>query len=107
MVQAGQGGFPDSLQGRRIYEPDFAVETKTAKLICETKMAKDIDTHDVMDKANAAVKWCEYATAHEKQNGGKPWSYLLIPHDTVTEAKTHQGLAASYVQRKNASVTSK
>jgi type III restriction enzyme len=78
------------------YEPDFIVETKTSKLICETKAAKDINTAEVQEKAKAAVNWCEYATAHEKQVDGKPWAYLLIPHDAVTEAKTIQGLAAAY-----------
>jgi type III restriction enzyme len=79
-----------------MYEPDFVVETKTAKLICEPKMAKDINTDEVRDKARAAVKWCEDATDHEKQVGGKPWAYLLIPHDAVDEAKTIQGLAAAF-----------
>src|SRR5205807_421260 len=78
------------------YEPDFVVETKTAKLICETKAAKDIESVEVQNKAKAAVKWCEYATIHEKQVGGKPWAYLLIPHDAVDEAKTIQGLSAAY-----------
>ena len=78
------------------YEPDFIVETKTAKLICETKAQKDIETTEVQNKAKAAVKWCEYATMHEKQVGGKPWEYLLIPHDAVNEAQTIQGLAARF-----------
>jgi len=72
------------------------VETKTAELICETKASKDIDTPDVQNKAKAAVKWCEDATIHEKQVGGKPWAYLLIPHDAVNEAKTIHGLAATF-----------
>jgi len=36
------------------------------------------------------------ATTHEKQHGGKPWTYLLIPHDVITDNKTLQGLAATY-----------
>lgn len=81
------------------YEPDFVVETKTGKLICEIKAAKDMDSAEVMDKSKAAVTWCEHAGTHEKQVGGKPWSYLLIPHDAVTEAKTIQGLAAAYTKK--------
>ena len=50
----------------------------------------------MQNKAKAAVKWCEYATIHEKQVGGKPWAYLLIPHDAVSDAKTIQGLAAGF-----------
>ena len=92
----GKEAFRIYLKGDDQYEPDFVVETKTAKLICETKMRKDIDSVDVQNKAKAAVKWCEHATIHEKQIGGKPWAYLLIPHDAVDEAKTIQGLAATF-----------
>jgi type III restriction enzyme len=92
----GKEAFQIYLKGDAQYEPDFVVETKTAKLICETKMRKDIDSVDVQNKAKAAVKWCEHATIHEKQVGGKPWAYLLIPHDAVDDAKTIQGLAAGF-----------
>ena len=97
-LKPGSGIFQIHLRGDSSYEPDFVVETKTAKLICEIKRVKDIKTDEVQDKANAAVKWCEYATAHEKQNGGKPWSYLLIPDEAVTATKTLQGLAAAYTR---------
>jgi type III restriction enzyme len=92
----GKEAFQIYLRGDAQYEPDFVVETKTAKLICEIKAAKDLETPDVQSKAKAAVKWCEHATTHEKQVGGKPWAYLLIPHDSVTEARTIQGLGASF-----------
>jgi len=92
----GKEAFQIYLKGDAQYEPDFVVETKTAKLICEIKATKDIDTLDVQSKAKAAVKWCEHATIHEKQIGGKPWAYLLIPHDSVSDAKTIQGLAAGF-----------
>ena len=92
----GKEAFQIYLKGDAQYEPDFVVETKSAKLICEIKAAKDIETPDVQSKAKAAVKWCEHATIHEKQIGGKPWAYLLIPHDSVSDAKTIQGLAAGF-----------
>jgi len=92
----GKEAFQIYLTGDAQYEPDFVVETKTAKLICEIKATKDIETQDVQNKAKAAVKWCEDATIHEKQVGGKPWAYLLIPHDAVNEAKTIHGLAATF-----------
>jgi len=92
----GKEAFQIYLKGDAQYEPDFVVETKAAKLICEIKATKDLETPDVQSKAKAAVKWCEHATTHEKQVGGKPWAYLLIPHDSVSEAKTIQGLAASF-----------
>ncbi len=42
------------------------------------------------------MKWCEYATIHDKQVAGKPWAYLLIRHDAVNDGKTIQGLAAGF-----------
>jgi type III restriction enzyme len=94
----GKEAFQIYLKGDSQYEPDFVVETKAAKLICEIKATKDLETPDVQSKAKAAVKWCEHATTHEKQVGGKPWAYLLIPHDAVSEAKTIRGMAAAYRQ---------
>jgi len=101
----GKEAFQIYLKGDAQYEPDFVVETKTAKLICEIKATKDIENLDVHNKAKAAVKWCEHATIHEKQIGGKPWAYLLIPHDAVTETRTLHGLAASYIHGNHAGVT--
>ncbi|MEQ8289522.1 MAG: DEAD/DEAH box helicase family protein [Gammaproteobacteria bacterium] len=79
------------------YEPDFVVETEEAKYLCEPKRADQMQADDVQAKARAAVKWCEYASVHEAENGGKPWKYLLIPHDAITATATLQGLAAKYL----------
>ena len=54
---------------------------------------------EVQDKARAALEWCKYATTHELKHGGKPWLYLLIPHDIISDNKTLQGLAASYTYK--------
>lgn len=78
------------------YEPDFVVETKTAKFLCEPKAANEMDDPEIQAKARAAVEWCKNATQHELKHGGKPWTYLLIPHDVITESKTMQGLVATY-----------
>ena len=99
MVQAGEGAVSDFLPPRahdHSYEPDFAVETKTEKLLCEPKRVTEMDDEVVRAKARAAVHWCHHATEHAKMNGGKPWSYLLIPHDAVDAATTLYGLTASY-----------
>lgn len=82
-LKPGKGVFQIHYKGDTPYEPDFVLETKTAKLICEIKKVNHIKISEVQEKANAAAKWCKYATAHEKQNGGKPWSFLLIPDDAV------------------------
>jgi type III restriction enzyme len=77
------------------YEPDFVAETKSTKFICETKSASEMTDEEVQAKARAALEWCKNATAHELKHGGKPWSYLLVPHDIISDNKTLQGLAAS------------
>lgn len=74
------------------YEPDFVVETETEKLLCEVKRADEVSSSDVQQKAQAAIKWCEFASRHEKEHGGKPWKYLLIPHDAIKPSATLQGL---------------
>jgi type III restriction enzyme len=74
------------------YEPDFIVETETEKLMCEPKRASELQDEVVQAKARAAVTWCHNATEHARANGGKPWSYLLIPHDAVTASASLMGL---------------
>lgn len=71
------------------------VETKTEKFLCEPKRANEMTDEVVLAKANAAATWCKYATAHATENGGKPWRYLLIPHDKIQDQMTLPGLAAS------------
>jgi type III restriction enzyme len=78
------------------YEADFVVEAKEAKFICEIKSSAEMADPEVLAKAKAAVEWCQYATEHAKTHGGKPWSYLLIPHDVVTANMTLNGLAAAH-----------
>ncbi len=87
-----RGQFRIEYQNAHLYEPDFVVETDTCKLICETKRASDLEDSEVQAKAHAAIHWCEYATTHELEHGGKPWKYLLIPHDAVTASATLQSL---------------
>ncbi len=78
------------------YEPDFVVETETEKLICEPKGADRMQDPVVLAKARAAATWCKHAAAHEMANKGKPWRYLLIPHDAIADNMTLAGLTKSY-----------
>ncbi len=78
------------------YEPDFVVETKMEKFLCEPKRANEMTDDVVLAKADAAATWCKHATAHAEENGGKPWRYLLIPHDQIQDQMTLAGLAARY-----------
>lgn len=78
------------------YEPDFVAETATDIYMVETKSSRDLDSDEVRQKTQAARNYCEGATTYTTANGGKPWSYLLIPHDAVMPNMTLSGLAARY-----------
>lgn len=92
----GKGDFQIHYASDASYEPDFVVETKTAKFLCEPKAAKELTDEEVQAKARAAAEWCAHATLHEQKHGGKSWTYLLIPHDAINDNKTLQGLKATY-----------
>lgn len=81
------------------YEPDFVVETTHHKYLIETKAAGEMDDAEVQAKATAAAAWCRHATEYAATNGGKPWTYVLIPHDQVTAAATLPGLVAQWARR--------
>ncbi|GEM_PF-2868824 len=42
------------LRGDTSYEPDFVVETKAAKFVCETKVSNEMEDREVLAKAKAA-----------------------------------------------------
>lgn len=69
------------------YIPDFVAETNTTNFLVETKARADINTHEVQAKAAAATRWCKHASDHASSVGSKPWKYLLVPHDEVSESK--------------------
>ena len=62
----------------------------------EAKAKNEMTDPDVLSKKDAAVKWCELATKHNLDNGGKPWKYALIPHDTIAENMTLAGLVGQF-----------
>lgn len=89
-----KGDFQIQYSQDESYEPDFVVETATGKFLCEPKRASEVSDDVVQSKADAAAVWCEHATVHAKTYGGKPWAYLLIPHDQISEQMTLSGMAA-------------
>jgi len=92
----GKGVFQIRYSNDADYEPDFVVETETEKLICEPKSADRMQDPVVLAKARAAATWCKHATAHETANNGKPWRYVLIPHDAIADNMTIDGLAKEF-----------
>ena len=78
------------------YEPDFVVETKDAIYMIEPKSKDKMQDSDVLQKAEAAKIYCEYATEYNLENGGKPWHYLLIPHDEINKSVSLSYLISKY-----------
>ncbi|MFH1093952.1 MAG: DEAD/DEAH box helicase family protein [Candidatus Omnitrophota bacterium] len=67
----------------RQYTPDFVVETQDSIYMVETKKEGDIETSDVQAKSKAALEYCKNATKFTTEHDGKPWKYVLIPHNAV------------------------
>ena len=91
-----KGDFQIHYTAEDSYEPDFVVEAKAEKFLCEPKRASEMNDEVVLAKADAAATWCRHARDHAEKNGGKPWRYLLIPHDEIKDQMTLAGLAARY-----------
>ncbi len=60
------------------------------------KAANQMDDPIVLAKMDAAVKWCTNATNHALTYGGKPWRYLLIPHDEIAANISLNALAQRF-----------
>lgn len=66
------------------YEPDFIVETEDTIYMVEPKSSTNMLDPDVLAKKEAAIKYCKYATEFTLKNNGKPWKYLIIPHNEIS-----------------------
>ncbi|MBK8277060.1 MAG: hypothetical protein IPK92_14875, partial [Nitrospira sp.] len=60
------------------------------------KAKNEMTTPEVLAKKDAAIIWCTRATTHALSNGGKPWKYVLIPHDMVDQNMTLAGLVKQF-----------
>ncbi|HNW97993.1 MAG TPA: DEAD/DEAH box helicase family protein [Bacteroidales bacterium] len=83
----------------RIYEPDFVAETADCIYLIEVKAANEINDPDVQAKAQAALKYCKYATEYTKEHGGKPWKYALIPHDQISKTSSFKGVVSPNIYK--------
>ena len=95
-IKPGAGQFQIEYASGQAYEPDFVIETEAEKLVVEIKARNEMDDEIVLAKARAAAEWVTYANGHAEANGGKPWGYLLVPGDAITEGATLAGLAAAH-----------
>ena len=78
----------------RRYEPDFVAETKDCIYLIETKKANEVDLVEIQSKAQAALKYCNFASEYTAEHGGKQWKYVLIPHDQVTKTSSFKGVVS-------------
>jgi len=78
------------------YQPDFVAETKDAIYMLEPKKSKEMEDAIVLAKKESAMEWCTNASVYALANGGKPWSYVLIPHDEIAGNFTLSGLVARF-----------
>ena len=78
------------------YQPDFVAETSDVIYMLEPKARNEMDGADVLAKREAALKWCQQASEHAATYRGKPWSYVLIPHDAIAENMTLSALANQF-----------
>jgi len=81
---------------QREQQPDFVAETAEAIYMIEPKSRKDMEDSEVVAKKDAAVLWCQRASTHASENSGKPWHYLLVPHDAIAENMSISGLSAAF-----------
>jgi type III restriction enzyme len=81
------------------YLPDFIAETQSDKWLCEVKAENEMDSDEVKRKAQAAMVWCKHATDYELKNGGKAWSYALIPSLQVTAQADFKTLVSRFQTR--------
>ena len=75
-----------------VYQPDFVVETETARYLCEPKRASEMTDEVVLLKAKAATLWCQHASTASD----KPWRYVLIPHDAIGQSSTFKNFTQRF-----------
>lgn len=78
------------------YQPDFVAETEDTIYMLEPKAKNQMEDSVVLAKKEAAVSWCTNATDHAASHEGKPWRYVLIPHDEIAGNSTLEGLATRF-----------
>lgn len=83
------------------YVPDFVVEIDDCTLLVETKARNEMDDPKVLSKADAAIRWCSHASDYLMRIGGKPWKYMLVPHDDVSEQNTLSTYVQKYEMKNN------
>jgi type III restriction enzyme len=79
-------------QEQGTYVPDFVAESESQIYMLEVKARDEMTDAVVLAKQEAALQWCQRASAHSHGHGGKPWTYALIRDDLIAEHMTLAGL---------------
>jgi type III restriction enzyme len=95
-MKPAPGHFRIEWDAGRDYEPDFVAELADRILLIEPKQASEMESPEVIAKARAAARWCEYASKHARLASSKPWHYLLVPHDAISLGSSVSGLQARF-----------
>jgi type III restriction enzyme len=74
------------------YQPDFVAETADIIYMLEPKAQNETINPEVLAKKDVAIQWCKNASDYMLTHGGKPWQYVLIPHDAIAQNMTLKGL---------------
>ncbi|MEQ1674536.1 MAG: type III restriction endonuclease subunit R, partial [Candidatus Nitrotoga sp.] len=78
------------------YQPDFVAESDNMIYMLEPKASNQMTDPVVLAKKEAAIRWCKNASDYAQANGGKPWLYVLIPHNAIAVNMTLDGLPKQF-----------
>jgi len=65
--------------------------------LTSSKKEDELDDKEVQDKASATIEYCKYASEYNEEYNGKPWKYVLIPHNAVQLNMSFKHLVNQYV----------
>ncbi len=86
--------YRDGLEQRE-YQPDFVAELEHKVVMLEVKSEDELTDSLVLEKARAARAWCENATQHAVEHGGKPWVYA----NPILDTEIHTAMSLGSLMR--------
>ena len=81
------------------YEPDFVVETEDTCYLVEVKRRSEMNNPQVLAKKQRGLDYCKKATQWCIANHHKPWKYLFIPHDQITETTSFESYLINFLMK--------
>ncbi len=60
--------------------------------VLDENRASEMTDETVLLKARAATLWCQHASTVSE----KPWHYVLIPHDAISQSSTFRNLTQRF-----------